>query len=52
LEHRLRRKLGGVYDQDPFDYAVYTQSSPDQRQTFHVKEPRYRWTLGKDTGNG
>jgi glycosyltransferase involved in cell wall biosynthesis len=41
--HRLRRLLGGIYHQEPFDYAVYTLSSLDRRVKFHVAKPDFRW---------
>lgn len=43
--HRLRRMLTGKYRQAPFSYSVYTAGSPDQRRTFHVEQPTFRWKL-------
>ena len=43
LHHRLRRWQRGIYDQKPFDYAIYTQSSPAQRVSFQVAEPTTLW---------
>jgi glycosyltransferase involved in cell wall biosynthesis len=40
--HRMRRLLGGMYRQDPFDYAIFTQDSPQQRKVFHVNNPTFR----------
>jgi glycosyltransferase involved in cell wall biosynthesis len=37
--HRLRRLFGGMYSQKPFSYAIYTHSSPAQRQRFEVAHP-------------
>lgn len=42
-QHRVRRLLGGIYRQKPFDYAIYTTASPQQRVTFHVAEPTFIW---------
>ena len=42
LHHRLRRLLGGVYAQGPFDFAIYTHASPRQRVVQHVTRPTYR----------
>jgi hypothetical protein len=41
--HRLRKLLAGHYWQKPFDYAIYTASSPEQRVDFHVSKPTARW---------
>ncbi|MBI3876793.1 MAG: glycosyltransferase [Verrucomicrobia bacterium] len=45
LHHRLRRLAGGIYFQNPFDYAIYTRGSPNHRKTFHVAKPEFRWRL-------
>jgi glycosyltransferase involved in cell wall biosynthesis len=42
-QHRLRRLLGGVYRQEPFDYAIYTLASPEKRVTHHVERPSFVW---------
>lgn len=42
LEHRVRRWAGGLYAQDLFDYALYTQASPAERRLFHVARPTFR----------
>ena len=42
-QHRLRRLFGGIYRQKPFDYAIYTQASPDQRVVHHVAHPTFVW---------
>ena len=42
-QHRLRRLFGGIYRQKPFDYAIYTQSSPDRRVAHHVEHPHFAW---------
>jgi len=42
-QHRVRRSLGGIYRQAPFDYALYTQDSPDRRKLFHVAHPTFVW---------
>ncbi len=41
--HRLRRALGGIYFQKPFDYALYTSGSLDRRVTRHVASPTFLW---------
>jgi glycosyltransferase involved in cell wall biosynthesis len=42
-QHRLRRLLGGIYRQPPFDYAIYTLASPEQRVAYHVAQPTFVW---------
>jgi len=42
-QHRLRRWLGGVYRQDPFDYAIYTLAGPETRVSRHVERPTFVW---------
>jgi len=42
IHHRLRRLLGGMYSQGPFDYEVYTLASPKQRVRHHVAQPRFQ----------
>ncbi len=41
--HRVRRLLGGIYSQAPFDFALYTPDNAAQRITRHVSEPTWRW---------
>jgi glycosyltransferase involved in cell wall biosynthesis len=41
--HRLRRLLGGIYRQQPFDYSIYTLASPEKRVAFHVEKPTFIW---------
>jgi glycosyltransferase involved in cell wall biosynthesis len=41
--HRLRRLLGGIYSQEPFDYSIYTPESPNQRVVRHVPNPTFLW---------
>ena len=43
FHHRLRRLTGGIYFQRPFSYSIYTQGSPDERVSFEVTRPRFRW---------
>jgi glycosyltransferase involved in cell wall biosynthesis len=45
LLHRLRRLRGGVYFQAPFDYKIYTASSPKERQVHHVARPISSWRM-------
>jgi glycosyltransferase involved in cell wall biosynthesis len=40
LHHRMRRLLGGMYFQKPFDYRIFTLKSPKQREKFHVERPK------------
>jgi glycosyltransferase involved in cell wall biosynthesis len=40
LHHRMRRLMGGMYFQKPFNYEIFTLKSPEQRQNFHVERPR------------
>ena len=42
LHHRLRRLLGGRYQQKPFAYEVFTQANPARRQRFEVNHPAFR----------
>jgi glycosyltransferase involved in cell wall biosynthesis len=42
-QHRLRRLFGGIYRQKPFDYAIYTLTSPDRRVAHHVEHPSFVW---------
>lgn len=39
LHHRLRRLGGGMYQQAPFNFALYTPASPTQRVTQEVSRP-------------
>jgi len=43
MQHRLRRMLGGIYRQKPFDYAIYTLASPERRVAHHVEHPTFLW---------
>lgn len=43
LQHRLRRLLGGIYRQEPFEYAIYTKVSPDRRVLRRVTNPTFVW---------
>ena len=40
--HRMRRLLGGMYHQEPFDYSIYSQDSLQTRKTFHASYPTFR----------
>ena len=40
---RLRRLLAGHYTPKPHEYAIYTLDSPEQRRTFQVPHPTFRW---------
>jgi glycosyltransferase involved in cell wall biosynthesis len=41
--HRVRRLLGGIYSQAPFDFALFTPGNPAARITRHVSRPTFRW---------
>ena len=43
VHFRLRRWRAGHYRCNPHDYAIFTQANPQQRTTFHVSNPTYRW---------
>ena len=43
LHYRWRRWRAGHYQPQPHPYAIYTQDSPLQRQTFEVRQPTFRW---------
>lgn len=43
LHHWARRLAGGVYWQNPFSYALYTQASPDRRVERRVERPTFWW---------
>jgi len=45
--YRLRRWCAGHYSGKPHAYAVYTVDSPDQRRTFQVSNPAFRWIRTK-----
>jgi glycosyltransferase involved in cell wall biosynthesis len=41
--HRTRQFLRGVYRQKPFTYALYTHTSPNQRESIFVPQPVTIW---------
>ena len=41
--HRARRMLQGAYSQKPYDYRIYTLTSPCDRALFRVEHPTSRW---------
>jgi glycosyltransferase involved in cell wall biosynthesis len=43
LHYRLRRLLAGHYRSKPLRYAVYTLEHPQQRVSFEVPHPGFRW---------
>ncbi len=43
LHHRLRRLLGGVYQQEPFSFHLHTLSSPAARVRHEAARPTSRW---------
>jgi len=40
---RTRNLLRGLYHQKPFNYALYTQASPERRVDITVENPTCRW---------
>jgi glycosyltransferase involved in cell wall biosynthesis len=40
--HRLRRMLGGMYFQKPFEYEIFASDSFEQRKSFEVRHPKAR----------
>jgi glycosyltransferase involved in cell wall biosynthesis len=40
--HRLRRLAGGMYQQAPFSFSIYTKSSPTRRELREVRQPARR----------
>jgi hypothetical protein len=40
---RSRRLINGTYQQQPFDYEIYTRKNPAQRTRFHVAKPTCVW---------
>lgn len=49
--HRLRKWKRGCYKQEPFDYSVYTPDSPEQRKTFWVKQPTFKFSTDAQMRN-
>lgn len=45
LHHRLRRLLGGMYRQPPFQFALYTPDNPTRREAREVQNPQARFKL-------
>jgi glycosyltransferase involved in cell wall biosynthesis len=43
VHYRWRRWRAGHYHCTPHEYAIYTQASRTQRQSFQVAAPTYRW---------
>lgn len=43
VHFRLRRWRAGHYRCRPHAYAIYTQDHPNQRKTFQVTKPTFRW---------
>ena len=40
--HRLLKWRQGCYQQAPFTYEIYTQTTPDRRVAFHVQKPVFQ----------
>lgn len=43
--YRLRRLLGGAYFQKPFEYSIYSNTSPRTRVTYQVNKPTAIWKI-------
>jgi GT2 family glycosyltransferase len=43
LAYRAKKALAGHYLQAPFEYSVFTRSSPCTRMSFSVRKPTHRW---------
>ena len=41
--HRVRRLLGGIYSQAPFDFSLYTRAQPERRVVRPAARPTSRW---------
>lgn len=41
--HRFNRLIRGAYRQKPFDYAIYTLATPNNRVAHHVEHPTFVW---------
>lgn len=46
IQHRLRKLVAGHYSQRPFEYAAYTEASPEKRVVFKVTKPTAVWKQG------
>lgn len=44
IHHRFRRWLAGAYRQQPFEFEIFTPSSPDRRVRRCVEKPEFRQT--------
>jgi len=44
---RLRRWHAGHYRCEPHDYAIYTKENENQRKTFGVLKPTFRWVRAR-----
>ena len=43
IHYRLRRLFAGFYVTRPYDYSIFTSTSPSIRQIFSVEKPTFRW---------
>ena len=43
MHHRVRRWLGVIYSQRPFDFSLFTRESQNARVSRHVQHPTSRW---------
>jgi hypothetical protein len=43
MHYRMRLLWHGAYTKRPFDYALYTLASPDERVKHYVSKPSGRW---------
>jgi len=42
LQHRIRRLTGGIYQQSPFSFSLYTPANPGRIER-RVTQPTWRW---------
>jgi glycosyltransferase involved in cell wall biosynthesis len=42
-QYRMEFLRSGVFQQGPFDYSIYTRTSPDSRKAIHVPSPTAMW---------
>ena len=48
LAYRFRRWLSGAYALTPHRYEVFTAENAQERRSFEVNEPDFRWQMGTE----
>jgi len=48
LAYRFRRWLSGAYALTPHKYEVFTAENAQERRSFEVNEPDFRWQMGTE----